>query len=184
VAGRRRLRPEACSKKVPACCCTDRHEDELLEPLATLTTLYRRLDPDELEDADKLLAEIETLPLPETLVEAVEDLVLSVLLMADMSRPRRAAARRALTRPARSVRRGRPDRAEHPSNMLSPDQAAPVSNVVVGPQTGPAVLPGAVFGHHVHHAAALAEQPLDNPVVEGLRHHHAAGRYSPVSAVG
>ena len=72
---------------MPACCCTDRHEDELLEPLATLTTLYRRLDPDELEDADELLAEIETLALPETLVEAVEDLVLSVLLMADVSRP-------------------------------------------------------------------------------------------------
>ena len=62
----------------------DRHEPKLLEPLATL---YRHLDPDDLEDADELLAEIETLAPPETLVEAVEDLVRSVLLMADVSRP-------------------------------------------------------------------------------------------------
>ena len=62
----------------------DRHEDALLEPLATL---YRHLDPDDLEDADDLLAEIETLAPPETLAEAVEDLVRSVLLMADVSRP-------------------------------------------------------------------------------------------------
>ncbi len=62
----------------------DRHEAALLEPLATL---YRHLDPDDLEDADDLLAEIETLAPPETLAEAVEDLVRSVLLMADASRP-------------------------------------------------------------------------------------------------
>lgn len=62
----------------------DRHEDALLEPLATL---YRHLDPDDLEDADALLAEIETLAPPESLAEAVEDLVRSVLLMADVARP-------------------------------------------------------------------------------------------------
>ncbi len=62
----------------------DRFEPRLLEPLATL---YRHLDPDDLEDAEALLAEIETLAPPETLVEAVEDLVRSVLLMADESRP-------------------------------------------------------------------------------------------------
>ena len=62
----------------------DRHEDDILEPLATL---YRHLDPDDLEDAEALLAEIETLAPPETLAEAVEDLVRSVLLMADVSRP-------------------------------------------------------------------------------------------------
>ena len=62
----------------------DRHEAALLEPRATL---YRHLDPDDLEDADELLAEIETLAPPETLAEAVEDLVRSVLLMADVSRP-------------------------------------------------------------------------------------------------
>ena len=73
----------------------DQHEPALLEPLATL---YRHLDPDDLEDADELLAEIETLAPPETLVEAVEDLVRSVLLMADVSRPQpkgRAAPRAA-----------------------------------------------------------------------------------------
>ena len=62
----------------------DRYEAKLLEPLATL---YRHLDPEDLEDAEELLAEIETLAPPETLVEAVEDLVRSVLLMADVSRP-------------------------------------------------------------------------------------------------
>ncbi len=61
-----------------------RHEPELLEPLATL---YRHLDADDLEDADLLLAEIETLEPPRHLAEAVEDLVRSVLLMADVSRP-------------------------------------------------------------------------------------------------
>jgi len=65
----------------------DRHEDAILEPLATL---YRHFDPDDLEDADELLAEIETLELPVNLAEAVEDLVRSVLLIADVSRPRAA----------------------------------------------------------------------------------------------
>ncbi|HSW07576.1 YecA family protein [Aquabacterium sp.] len=69
----------------------DRHEAAILEPLATL---YRHFDPDDLEDADELLAEIETLEMPETLAEAVEDLVRSVLLMADVSRPKPAAAQR------------------------------------------------------------------------------------------
>ena len=67
----------------------DRHEAAIIEPLATL---YRHFDPDDLEDADALLAEIETLELPVDLPEAVEDLVRSVLLMADVSRPRAAAA--------------------------------------------------------------------------------------------
>ena len=82
----------------------DRHEAALLEPLATL---YRHLDPDDLEDADALLAEIETLAPPETLVEAVEDLVRSVLLMADVSRPQ-ATGRAAAPHPALARRVGRP----------------------------------------------------------------------------
>ncbi len=61
-----------------------RHEAALLEPLATL---YRHLDPGDLEDAEELIAEIETLAPPRDLAEAVEDLVRSVLLMADVSRP-------------------------------------------------------------------------------------------------
>ena len=50
----------------------------LLEPLAVL---YAAFDPDDLEDADELLALIETLEPPSTLAEAVEDLVRSVLLL-------------------------------------------------------------------------------------------------------
>ncbi len=68
----------------------ERHEPALLEPLATL---YRHLDPQDLEDADALLAEIESLAPPESLAEAVEDLVRSVLLIADVSRPHPAAKR-------------------------------------------------------------------------------------------
>jgi len=91
----------------------DQHEDDLLEPLATL---YRHLDPDDLEDADDLLAEIETLAPPETLAEAVEDLVRSVLLMADVSRPvagKLAAAPK--LRPGQLPARGAPARAVHPA---------------------------------------------------------------------
>jgi uncharacterized protein len=51
-----------------------------LEPLALL---YRHLDPDDLEDADELLAEIETLEPVADLAEAVEGLVRATLLLAD-----------------------------------------------------------------------------------------------------
>ncbi|MEW6706355.1 MAG: YecA family protein [Pseudomonadota bacterium] len=60
------------------------HDPELLEPLATL---YMHLDPEDLEDADALIAEIETLEPPQALAEAVEGLVRSTLLLADVSRP-------------------------------------------------------------------------------------------------
>ena len=60
----------------------------LTEPLALL---YRHLAPDDLEDADELLAEIDTLEPPVDLAEAVEDLVRAVLLLADVSRPQVAA---------------------------------------------------------------------------------------------
>lgn len=63
----------------------------LTEPLALL---YRHLDPDDLEDADDLLAEIETLEPPADLAEAVEDLVRATLLLADVSRPLPPAAPR------------------------------------------------------------------------------------------
>ena len=58
---------------------------DLIEPLAVL---YAGLDPEDLEDADELLAVIETLEPPTDLAEAVEDLVRSVLRLADVSRPR------------------------------------------------------------------------------------------------
>ena len=56
----------------------------LLEPLALL---YRHLDPNDLEDADELLLEIESLEPPADLAEAVEDLVRATLLLADVGRP-------------------------------------------------------------------------------------------------
>ncbi len=65
--------------------------DRLREPLALL---YRHLDPDDLEDADDLLEEIESLEPPAELAEAVEDLVKATLLLADVSRPLPATPRR------------------------------------------------------------------------------------------
>ena len=56
----------------------------LNEPLALI---YRHLDAEDLEDADELLAEIETLEPPADLSEAVEELVRATLLLADVSRP-------------------------------------------------------------------------------------------------
>lgn len=56
-----------------------------------LALLYRHLDPDDLEDADDLLAEIETLEPPEDLGVAVEELVRATLLLADIGRPVPAA---------------------------------------------------------------------------------------------
>ena len=69
------------------------HMDEqlLIEPLALL---YRHLDPDDLEDADALIEEIESLEPPADLAEAVEGLVRATLLLADVARPPPAAPRR------------------------------------------------------------------------------------------
>ena len=57
---------------------------EVAEPLAVL---YRSFDPGDLEDADELLALIEELEPPTDMAEAVEALVNSVLLLADVTRP-------------------------------------------------------------------------------------------------
>lgn len=73
-------------------------EEPLLEPLAAI---YLHLDPDDLEDADALLEEIESLEPPADLEEAVEGLVSAVLMLADVSRPQKPT-----TRPA--PRRGGP----------------------------------------------------------------------------
>jgi len=61
-------------------------DPEVVEPLALL---YRHFDADDLEDADALLAVIETLEPAKDLSEAVEDLVRSLMLIADVTRPRR-----------------------------------------------------------------------------------------------
>lgn len=63
----------------------------LTEPLALL---YRHLAPDDLEDADELLAEIDSLEPPADLAEAVEGLVRATLLLADIGRPQQPGPRR------------------------------------------------------------------------------------------
>ena len=78
----------------------------LTEPLALL---YRHLAADDLEDADDLLEEIESMQPPADLSEAVEGLVRATLLLADIGRPvsqpaTTAPARR--TRPPHPMRRG------------------------------------------------------------------------------
>jgi len=78
----------------PALLATD--DAALVEPLALL---FMHFDPADLEEADALLAVIDTLEPPADLAEAAEDIVRAVLLIADVSRPRRAAA------PPRALRR-------------------------------------------------------------------------------
>lgn len=63
----------------------------LTEPLALL---YRHLDAEDLEDAEDLLEEIESLEPPADLAEAVEELVRAMLLLADITRPRASTPRR------------------------------------------------------------------------------------------
>ena len=60
---------------------------------APLALLYRHLDPDDLEDADELIEEIESLEPPADLSAAVEELVRATLLLADISRPRPESGR-------------------------------------------------------------------------------------------
>lgn len=82
----------AATDRFPA--LTNISDPALLEPLALL---YLHFDPEDLEDADALLAVIEEIEPPPDLAEAVQDVVRSVMLIADVSRPRapvKAAARR------------------------------------------------------------------------------------------
>lgn len=76
---------------------------DTLEPLATI---YMHLNPDDLEDADALLAEIDTLEPPEDLSEAVEGLVRSCLQLADVSRPQRKPVAEVPRRIARRQQQG------------------------------------------------------------------------------
>lgn len=72
---------------------------QVLEPLAVL---YRAFDPEDLEDADELLEMIEMIEPPTDLADAVEGLVTSTLLLADVTRPQTGLAKpRAGARPAR-----------------------------------------------------------------------------------
>jgi uncharacterized protein len=61
----------------------------LLEPLALL---YLHIPREDLEDADALLEVIDGIEPPETLAEAVEEIVRAVMLIADVSRPKKPAA--------------------------------------------------------------------------------------------
>lgn len=87
----------------------DLDNPDTLEPLATL---FAHLDPDDLEDADELLAEIETLEPPADMTEAVDGLVRSTLLLADVSRPRKAP--KPAGRPGGGPRRTSPPRPGKP----------------------------------------------------------------------
>ncbi len=84
----------------------EQEQPEVTEPMALL---FRHLDPDDLEDADALIEEIESLEPPADRTEAVEELVRATLQLADVSRPlaRPPAAR---PRPAPSRRRPPPRR--------------------------------------------------------------------------
>ena len=77
---------------------------ELVEPLALL---FMHFDPEDLEDADALIAVIDTLEPPKDLAEAVQDVVRALMLIADVTRPRAAntAPRRP---PARTKNRSSP----------------------------------------------------------------------------
>ena len=67
----------------------------LMEPLALI---YLHFDPQDLDDADELQAVIETIEPPSDLGEAVQDLVRSVMLIADVTRPRAPVSRPATRR--------------------------------------------------------------------------------------
>lgn len=62
---------------------------QVSEPLALI---YLHFDAEDLEDADALRAMIDTLEPPADLAEAVQDLVRSVMLLADVIRPTKPAA--------------------------------------------------------------------------------------------
>lgn len=70
----------------------------LVEPLALI---YLHFDAEDLEDADALLAMIESIEPPADLAEAVQDIVRALMLIADVTRPRSAPAPRG--RPGRAA---------------------------------------------------------------------------------
>lgn len=78
---------------------------ELVEPLALL---YMHFDAEDLEDAEALQAVIETLEPPADLAEAVQDTVRSLMLIADITRPRTP------------VRRAAPGAARRPGGRAGP----------------------------------------------------------------
>jgi len=70
--------------------------------IAPLALIYRHLDLDDLEDADELLQEIESIEPPADLGAAVEELVRATLLLADVGRPLLSAPAPMQARPHRA----------------------------------------------------------------------------------
>jgi uncharacterized protein len=90
---------------------------EVLEPLAVL---YRAFDPEDLEDAEDMLEMIEMLEPPDDLGQAVEALVSSTLMLADVSRPRPTSTRPALRRPGPGGPRGGAGTRRGPAHAAGP----------------------------------------------------------------
>lgn len=65
---------------------TDIDDPELVEPLALM---YRHFEPGDLDDAASMQELIDTLEPPADIAEAVQDIVRSLMLIADVTRPRR-----------------------------------------------------------------------------------------------
>jgi uncharacterized protein len=86
-------------------------EPALVEPLALL---YLHFDAEDLEDAEALLAVVETIEPPADLAEAVQDIVRALMLMADVTRPRTAAPAK------RPLRSGRPAQRPGPGGRRGP----------------------------------------------------------------
>jgi uncharacterized protein len=79
-------------------------DPQLLEPLALI---YMHFDPDDLEDSDALQELISTLEPPTDLGEAVQDIVRSLMLIADVVRPRAQAPVRKHRRRTTAARKPR-----------------------------------------------------------------------------
>jgi uncharacterized protein len=77
---------------------------DLIEPLALL---FMHFGEDDLEDADALIEVIHTLEPPADLAEAVQDVVRALMLIADVTRPRKAGAAPQAARRPRPTRRAR-----------------------------------------------------------------------------
>ena len=92
----------AAMERFPALLRLD--DDRLLEPLALL---YMHFDPADLEEADALGELIETLEPPRDLGEAVQDIVRSLMLIADVVQPIAVPSANRKPRPKPGQRRRR-----------------------------------------------------------------------------
>jgi uncharacterized protein len=84
----------------------------LVEPLALL---FMHFDADDLEDADALLAMIQTLEPASDLAEAVQDIVRALMLIADVTRPVHLNSTKAVAGRDRQAKASRAARSRRPS---------------------------------------------------------------------